>query len=271
MSIKFIATDLDGTLMSPDHITITDRTKNALLRAHEKGIKIAISTGRPMCIITDVIEQIPFVDYVIQSNGACVYDRLQEKNIYECLIKSDKINELIGYFSKRDVFFDVSYNGESHYQKGTDRYFENLSFPSKFVESVSKSMHEHDNLIEYLSGNGVEKITLYSVKDEDYDEFDKKLSSLELCTSSSFKGCLEATELDANKGSAVAGVCKKLGITADEVMTFGDAGNDSPMLEFAKYSFAMQNATDDCKKSAKFIAKSNADDGLAIEVEKYCL
>ena len=28
--IKLIATDLDGTLMAPDHLTVTDRTYNAL-------------------------------------------------------------------------------------------------------------------------------------------------------------------------------------------------------------------------------------------------
>ena len=42
MSVKIIATDLDGTLMSPDHLTVSERTKKALLEAHKKGIKIAI-------------------------------------------------------------------------------------------------------------------------------------------------------------------------------------------------------------------------------------
>ena len=43
--IKLIATDLDGTLMAPDHLTVTDRTYNALKTAHDKGIKIAVATG----------------------------------------------------------------------------------------------------------------------------------------------------------------------------------------------------------------------------------
>ena len=67
MSVKIIATDLDGTLMAPDHITVTERTKSALLNAHKKGIKIAIATGRTLGFITPVINQIPFTDYVIFS------------------------------------------------------------------------------------------------------------------------------------------------------------------------------------------------------------
>jgi hydroxymethylpyrimidine pyrophosphatase-like HAD family hydrolase len=54
-------------------------------------------------------------------------------------------------------------------------------------------------------------------------------------------------------------------------MSFGDAENDCPMLDFAKYSFAMENGTDECKAHAKFVTKSNAEDGVAVAVEKYAL
>ena len=49
--IKLIATDLDGTLMSPDHLTVTPRTVSALKAAHDKGVRIAIATGRPMALV----------------------------------------------------------------------------------------------------------------------------------------------------------------------------------------------------------------------------
>ena len=75
----------------------------------------------------------------------------------------------------------------------------------------------------------------------------------------------------ANKGSALLGICENMGITSDEVMSFGDAGNDCPMLDFAKYSFAMENGTDECKAHAEFVTKSNGEDGVAVAVEKYAL
>lgn len=269
--IKLIATDLDGTLMSPDHLTITERTVNTLKTAHDKGIKIAIATGRPMCIIGDVVNQIPFVDYIIYSNGACVFDRNSNKVIHSSLIDGETTAELINYFLGEEVYFDVSYNGESHYQTGIEKYFANMEFPSEFVSEVMKTMNGHPDLSKYLDGDGVEKITLYTVADEDYDRFREKFLSYHFSVASSFKGGLEATVIDADKGSAVAGICADMKITSDEVMTFGDAGNDCPMLEFAKYSFAMENATDECKKSAKFVTLSNAEDGLAAAVEKYAL
>lgn len=72
MSIKLIATDLDGTLMAPDHLTVTKRTYDALKSSHDKGIRLAVATGRSMVLIDNVISQVPFVDYIIYSNGACM-------------------------------------------------------------------------------------------------------------------------------------------------------------------------------------------------------
>ena len=40
------------------------------------------------------------------------------------------------------------------------------------------------------------------------------------------------------------------GISPEEAMAFGDADNDSSMLEAVKYGIAMGNATENCKKSA---------------------
>ena len=44
MSIKLIATDLDGTLMAPDHLTVTKRTYDALKSSHDKGIRLAVAS-----------------------------------------------------------------------------------------------------------------------------------------------------------------------------------------------------------------------------------
>lgn len=62
-----------------------------------------------------------------------------------------------------------------------------------------------------------------------------------------------------------------LNITNEEAMSFGDAMNDMQMIEFAKYSFAMGNACEELKEKARYIALSNAEDGLAKAVEKYAL
>lgn len=74
MSIKLIATDLDGTLMAPDHLTVTKRTYDALKSSHDKGIRLAVATGRSMVLIDNVISQIYLLLIIlfIQTVRACM-------------------------------------------------------------------------------------------------------------------------------------------------------------------------------------------------------
>ena len=46
MEIKFIATDVDGTLVMDDHMTIPQVNIDAIKQAKIEGIITAISTGR---------------------------------------------------------------------------------------------------------------------------------------------------------------------------------------------------------------------------------
>lgn len=273
MDIKLIASDLDGTLMASDHLTVTERTYTALKKAHDKGIKIALATGRPMALIDSVLKQVPFVDYVIYSNGACVYDMNSGKIIFSDMIDEKTSLELVNIFLDKPVFFEVYIKSRSCYQNGVEKYFKNISFPDKFVDEVAKSMDRYDSLIDYIkkTGNGIEKITLYGVIGETFEEYKNILKSFDLAVASSFAGTVEATSKTADKGNALSKLCAQNNITADNVMSFGDAGNDCSMLTFATHSFAMENASDECKSVAKGITKSNAEDGVAYMVEKYCL
>lgn len=273
MSIKLIATDLDGTLMSTDHLTVTDRTYNTLKKAHDKGIKIAVATGRPMALIDNVINQVPFVDYIIYSNGACVFDRNEKNIIHADLVEDELARKIVEYFLTQNVFFEVYINGRSCYQSGTEKLFQNMGLPQKFLDEVAKTMDGYDSLTDFMKkdGKGIEKITFYGIDGEKYENIKTALENYGLIACSSLPGTLEATSKTADKGNALKGICKNMGIGADEVMSFGDAGNDCPMLDFAKYSFAMENGTSECKAHAKFVTKSNGEDGVAAAVEKYAL
>lgn len=273
MSIKLIASDLDGTLMSPDHLTVSEKTYKTLKSAHDKGIKIAVATGRPLALIDNVLNQVPFVDYVIYSNGACAYDRNAKKNVHSDLIENEKAVEIVEYFLSLDVFFEIYVNGRSCYQTDKAGFFNNMGLPQEFLDEVASTMDGYESLVDFLKNDksGMEKITFYGVVGDVYENVKSKLEQYGLAACSSLAGTIEATNITADKGNALKGICNSMGITRDEVMSFGDAGNDCPMLEFATYSFAMANATDECKACAKFTALSNAEDGVAAAIEKYAL
>ena len=271
MAIKIIATDLDGTLMAPDHLTVTERTRKALSDAHDKGIKISIATGRALNFTEGVTKQIPFADYVICSNGASVYDRNNNSFIYTNLVSPEITAEAIALLNSLPVYYNIYMEGRIFAQKGADAFFGNLNLPTAFLEDFVSRLIICDDISDVTKGKGAELIDVF-FSDENskkiiLDFFDEK----GLFLASALGGVVSATAQGSDKGTALKGLCDILGILPEEAMTFGDASNDATMLEYAHYSFAMENGDEICKNSARFSAPSNADDGVAQMIEKYAL
>lgn len=74
MDIKILALDLDGTLYNTEKI-VTDANKEALAAAREKGVKVVITTGRPLRAIGNLLEELNLLDeedYSITFNGGLI-------------------------------------------------------------------------------------------------------------------------------------------------------------------------------------------------------
>ena len=54
---------------------------------------------------------------------------------------------------------------------------------------------------------------------------------------------MEVGHIDAGKGKTLLWLLKKLEISTEEAMAFGDADNDISMLTSVKYGMAMGNGT----------------------------
>ena len=71
---KLIAIDMDGTLLKEDK-TVSERTKNAIKAAKEKGVQVVIATGRPIDGVTRYLEELDMYhenDCVLTYNGGLV-------------------------------------------------------------------------------------------------------------------------------------------------------------------------------------------------------
>ncbi|WDF82354.1 HAD-IIB family hydrolase [Lacticaseibacillus pabuli] len=82
---------------------------------------------------------------------------------------------------------------------------------------------------------------------------------------------LELMDKGVNKGSGAAHLATHLGLTADEVMAFGDEDNDVAMFDYAGLAVAMGNGNDAAKAHADYVTASNDDDGLARALQKFVL
>lgn len=273
MNIRLIALDLDGTLMSSDHLTVSERNKAALLKAHENGVKIAISTGRTLSVVERVIKQIPFIDYVMYSDGASVYDVKNRKIIYKKLIPFEITREIIEYLNTTEVYYNIYLDGQIATQKGRQRYYNNTDLPTDFVNDYVRNTNIYEDLLSEINGKSVELIVGFFNTQEEYLASRKFIDrfSDRLYITSAFRNEFEMTDINATKGKTMDYLCKIDNIESSQVIAFGDSGNDLPLLEFAGISVAMGNAEDKVKQIADFITETNALDGVAVAVEKFVL
>jgi Cof subfamily protein (haloacid dehalogenase superfamily) len=85
------------------------------------------------------------------------------------------------------------------------------------------------------------------------------------------KGCISSrwhpaftdiTAAGSDKKHGVEMISKHFGFSREEVMCFGDGGNDISMLQYAGIGVAMDNAEDMVKAEADYITTSVDDNGV---------
>lgn len=77
--------------------------------------------------------------------------------------------------------------------------------------------------------------------------------------------------LVVNKGYALSVIADELNINRDEIMAIGDSDNDYPMIEYAGFGLAMENASSRVKRIAQAVTANNNANSVAEAIEKYVL
>jgi hydroxymethylpyrimidine pyrophosphatase-like HAD family hydrolase len=88
-------------------------------------------------------------------------------------------------------------------------------------------------------------------------------------TFSTSNGLIELSAPGVTKGSGLADVAARLGVTAPDVIAFGDMPNDLPMLEWAGHGVAMANAHPSVLAAADEVTAPNSEDGVALVLERW--
>lgn len=82
---------------------------------------------------------------------------------------------------------------------------------------------------------------------------------------------VEISMAGVDKASALAALAAERGISAEEVVSFGDMPNDLPMLLWSGRGIAVSNAHPDVLHAVPELTESNTDDGVAHALERLLL
>ena len=259
---KLIATDLDGTIVA-HYGFISDRTKIAFAAAHAAGIHIYFITGRPIRWMKEIKENFNF-GLGVCGNGALLYDFINEKVLEEWSFSVEAQLETVKRL--RQVIPPVSFATEigEHFLRekkyvprwdigednlGVDQIEEVITAPAlKMLARCSDGEFSSDEMLELAS---------------------KALEGIATVThSNSTDSLLEISAVGVSKGATLSRVAGRLGLTADDCVTFGDNPNDFSMLSWASRSWAMADGHPDLMKYAKFQTDPHEEDGVAKVIEQ---
>lgn len=265
MNIKMIALDLDGTLNTDDK-KITPKTKAALIKVQELGVTVVLASGRPAKGLYRERKELDLDKYngvLLSSNGGKVTFSATDIILYEKAMPNELAVKLLRHLEKFDVSPIVD-NGSTIYTTDEDAFKVQYEVAMnqmdvKVVDNIADAIDFSP--MKVLIASPEEK--LRPVEKEIMEPFD----DIEFVYSTPF--FLESTVKGISKGKSLELICDKLGIKKEEVMAFGDGGNDKSMLEFAGIGIAMGNACEPLKAVANEITLSNNEDGIAYTLAKY--
>ncbi|MDO5799814.1 MAG: Cof-type HAD-IIB family hydrolase [Eubacteriales bacterium] len=271
MTVKLIASDLDGTLLT-DKKELSSGTRKALDMAAAQGIYIVPATGRSFESVPAMIREYQGVEYLITANGGAVYSTVEKRRIYQQLLRPESVKAAIAVRKREQMVMEVVIDGvpyaEEEYVRDPIRYLA-TEYGAKYIRATRRPVKD---IFQFAAEHAIELDSISFVcGHEDRDRLYRSLEDEipDIYVTSSVSNLLEIGHKDAGKGKTLLWLLDYLGISPEEVMAFGDADNDSSMLKAVKYGFAMGNATENCKKSAAYLTGTNTEDGVASAILSY--
>ncbi len=261
MTIRLIATDLDGTFFGPDHVP-TPRNVAAINAARAAGITAVAVTGRShFSAAAQAISNGADLQWLIGSNGGHRYNYASGLIEERLTFPTDTIVDMVGHV--RQELGDVGFGFETADRILWDARFRELSPFNLEGKPRTGAIHDPATLAD------VGKLFVAHPELTTVDLVNRLTPHLQPGHNVTTSGApfVEVTPEGADKGAALSRLCDQLGIAAHEVIAFGDNQNDLTMLRWAGRGVAMGNALPMVSDAADEQAPSNTDDGVAQVVE----
>jgi Cof subfamily protein (haloacid dehalogenase superfamily) len=272
--IRLLALDIDGTLLDSEG-RIPAANRDAVARAIDAGIEVALATGRRYDFARPIFESLPGPLTLILSNGAIVKTR-DGRTVMRTLLPREVARSVLvkvpEHRASAAVVFDRVREGQVvfeaiDWEHPRHRRFFDVNRPFLTQVAPLEDCLTEDPIQVMFSGGCVEMRELfdrlqreaacYAVALTEYEHRD--FSMVDVVT----EGC--------SKGSALAAWSAHQGVARAEVMAMGDNLNDLQMLEFAGLPVIMGNALPELKARGWTVTGRNDDAGVAQAINRYVL
>lgn len=269
MAIKLITIDIDDTLVNTAK-QVTPRVKAALQEATAQGVKVVLTTGRPLPGVQEYLDELGLNhqddQYAITYNGGVVQttngEELGGKELaYSDYLRLREVADELGAYLQVETI-DAAYTSAKEINYWASR--ENFLIKMPLIIKPVDEMDPNDHYVKFMFIGDEADIDSWR------DALPADVKEAYYIVKSTPQH-LEFMHKDATKGSGLLTLAAKLGIDQSETMALGDQQNDVTMIEAAGLGVAMGNAVPEVKAVADVETTTQNADGVGVAVEKWVL
>lgn len=273
--IRLLVLDIDGTLAGTSN-QITPRVLDAIRQVQQRGIDVAIATGRmyqsALRFHQAVASTLPLMAY----QGAYIKHPQTQILYRHTPLPRHLALEILAFLAPMEAQQDLSIHLYIDDQLHVRAVIDDTE--AYAARSGIRPIAAGD-LAQLLQGNAtLETTKLLTLSNniglltDILDKLGQRYPHTDLYLTRSVEYFVEATHPQANKGEAVRYLAEELlDLKPDQVMTVGDNFNDLEMLRYAGIGVAMGDAPEPVKQAADWVAPGVEQHGVAVAIEQFLL
>jgi Cof subfamily protein (haloacid dehalogenase superfamily) len=264
-NIRLLLADVDGTLVTKDKV-LTAAAKAAARELLHAGIALAVTSGRPPRGMSMLIQPLALRGAIAGFNGGVLVNpdlSVIESHTLDPATATQTLKLILDGGLDAWVYTEDEWLIRDPDAPHVAREAWTVKFDAKVVASFTDAHLAHAVKIVGISDDldlvaACEKVA--------QNTLGEKASAAR-----SQPYYLDVTHPEANKGTVVATLSKRLGIPPEQIATIGDMPNDVLMFRKSGFSIAMGNSSDEVKAQASAVTDSNENEGFAKAVRKFVL
>lgn len=270
--IQLLVLDIDGTIAGVSN-QVTESVKKAIKAAMEKGVYVAIATGRMYRSALRFHQEIGSTLPLIAYQGAYIKDPATQRVHAHTPVCQKIALTLLDYFDEPDVRSLISV----HCYINDELYVRELTPESQaYGDRTGVLPIPLGDLRPLIAKSAPTKVLALAkdpaVVDRLLESVGLRYTPTELYLTKSHAHFFEAGNPAVNKGAAVRYLAEDiLGLSAANVMTIGDNLNDVEMLQYSGIGVAMGNAPPEVKARATWVTSPVEQDGVAAAIKEFVL
>ena len=258
---KLIAIDLDGTVLDPTG-TITPRTRRAITAVRLAGATVSIVTFRAYRSSKPYALDLGIHVPLICVNGALVKDASDDRVLESFPVPHGAALAAVEYGMAHDyemcLYIDEYYVGNAAM---IAKYGDGWEHQWLRCDDLRDALDRPTLMVRYFGEHRFAEARRDLAR-WDLEEVDDLLGD-------TFE--LTLMQRGVSKRAALERFAADIGVAREDVMAIGDGALDAGMIEWAGFGVAMGNAVPSTKAVAAEVTLSNADDGVALVLERFLM